>query len=158
MPLYTPEDPEFATLEARHAWFDAVLQAECGELEGSDDGAPEGLNWLSLAPTARALDIAETECSLAWVAPSGYTCTVWDVTGDEDDPLWAVFLVDDAGPRLLSDLSTFDEDADDAAVDALLEKGARELPDRLLSGAYDRDAPPQQIPDWLRDPRPKPDL
>ena len=26
-----------AALEARHRWFDAVLQAECGELEGGDD-------------------------------------------------------------------------------------------------------------------------
>lgn len=158
MPLHTPDDPEFAALEARHAWFDAVLMAECGELEGGDDGAPDALNWLSLVPLARALDFAETECSLAWVAPDGYVCTVWDAFGDEDDPLWAVFLVDDAGPRLLPDLSCFDEDADEAQVDALLEKGARELPERLLAGAYDRDAPPATIPDWLREPRPLPPL
>ena len=57
MPLYTPDDPEFAALEARHRWFDAVLQAECGELLGDEDGAPAALNWLDLVPPSRALDL-----------------------------------------------------------------------------------------------------
>ncbi|MFM7320740.1 MAG: hypothetical protein ACKO5K_04350 [Armatimonadota bacterium] len=153
MPLHTPEDPEFAALEARHAWFDAVLQAECGEIEGDDDGAPDPLNWLKLLPAARSLDVFETECSLAWVAPGGRVCTVWDATGDEDDPLWAVFVVDDSGVRWLPEYSVLDPEADEAELDRVLATATRELPDRLAAGQFDRDLPPYVVPEWLSSPR-----
>lgn len=155
MPLYTPDDPEFASLEARHRWFDAVLQAECGELLGDEDGAPAALNWLDLVPPSRALDLVECECSLAYVGDSGYACTIWDATGEEDEP-WAVFVVDDAGPRWLSEYSLFDEDADEAALEATLEKASAELPARLEAGDFDRPAPPVPIPDWLARPVERP--
>ena len=152
MPLHTPEDPEFAALEARHAWFDAVLQAECGEIVGDDDGAPGPLNWLSLLPPSRALDVMETECSLAWVSPGGGLVTVWDATGDEDDPLWAVFVVDDAGARWLPEYSVIDPDAESVDVDRVLEKASLELPDRLVAGEFDRELPTCPVPQWLSSP------
>ncbi len=153
MALHTPEDPGFSALEARHAWFDAVLQAECGEIEGDEDGAPPPLNWLALLPPARSLDVFETECSLARESPDGRLYTIWDATGDDDDPLWAVFVVDDSGVRWLSEYSVLDPEASEAEVDRVLAKAAAELPDRLASGEFDRDTPPVVVPEWLSAPR-----
>jgi hypothetical protein len=153
MPLYLPDDPEFAALEARHRWFESVLLATFGELT-TDDDPPEALDWLELLPAGRRLDIEEVECSLAFVADDGYTATVWDATGDGDDP-WAVFLIDDFGPRLLAEYSVFDEDADDAARDAVLAHASEALPERLLLGALTRTGTPVPIPAWLAEPEPR---
>ena len=95
MPLYTePNEPEFAESEARHAWFAAVLLHEYGEQGGApaETETPAALNWLEQVPLARRYDFDDAECGLVFLADdgSGYRCTIWDVTGADDDP-WAVF-------------------------------------------------------------------
>src|SRR5918998_550610 len=111
MPIYTePDEPEYAYLERRHGWFPRVLEAEYGEQEAPSE-LPQALNWLLLVPAARRYDFEEVECGLAYVAPDGgYACTVWDVSGEEDDP-WAVFVVDDYGARFLPEYSVLEENA-----------------------------------------------
>lgn len=156
MPIYTePEAPEFARLEARHGWFPAVLLHEYGEQAGApaDTETPAALNWTEQVPITRRYDFDEAECSLAYTASSnGYRCTVWDVTGEEDDP-WAVFLVDDFGARLLPEYSVFDEDLSDSEREAILSRSANELPERLERGEFDRTGTPLTIPEWLKEAR-----
>ena len=154
MPLYTPDDPEFAALADRHAWLDTVLAASCGELLG-DDEIPAPLDWTALLPPALALEFTATDCSLACVS-GDYAITVWDATGEGDAP-WAVFLADDAGVRLLPEYSVLDPDATDATFDATLARATAELPDRLLAGEFDRNLPAAPIPDWLKNPTYKPE-
>lgn len=148
--IYTPEDAEFDTLAARSLWFENVLLAEWGEVEPETE-IPTALDWLSLLPAGRRLDIEEVDCSLAFVDDSGYVATIWDATGVEDDP-WAVFLVDDCGARLLSEYSLFDEEPMDGALDVLLARAAEELPERLESGELSRAELPVPIPEWLMRP------
>ena len=155
MTLYTPDDSEFAALAARHEWFEHVLAASCGELEG-DDEIPATLDWTALIPPALALEFTATDCSLAYVNGE-YAVTVWDATGEGDAP-WGLFLADDAGVRLLPEYSVLDPDAPDAAFDAALARAAEELPGRLLAREFDRvDAPAVPIPDWLAIPTYKPE-
>ena len=153
MPIYTePEEPEFADAEARDAWFAAVMLAEYGELEGvpSDIEVPAELDWLLATPLTRRYDFEEAECGLAYHAPdSAYRCTVWDVTGEGDDP-WAVFLVDAFGTRLLPEYSLFDEEATDEERDEVLGRAAIEIPARLERGEFTRTGTPVTIPPWLR--------
>ncbi|MGC4046585.1 MAG: hypothetical protein QM758_22565 [Armatimonas sp.] len=151
MPLYTPDDPEFAALAARHAWLEHALAAACGELE-DDPELPKELDWLTLLPPSLMLDIESVDCSLAF-SKGGYNATLWDATGEDDFP-WVTLLVDDAGVRLLSEYSVLDEDAD---LDALLEKASTELPERLLSGELTRQSPTLTLPDWLTSPTYKPE-
>ena len=154
MPLYTPDDSEFAALAERHAWFDTVLAASCGELLGDHD-PPAPLDWTALLPPALALEFTGADCSLAYVHGS-YTLTVWDATGEGDAP-WALFLADDAGVRLLPEYSVLDPDAPDSVFDATLARAAGELPGRLLAGELDRNLPAVEIPDWLKSPAYKPE-
>jgi hypothetical protein len=149
MPLYTePAEPEFARLEARHGWFPRVLLAEYGEIDPPSE-IPEALNWLLLLPAARRYDFEDVECGLAYVAPDGgYACTVWDVSGEEDDP-WAVFVVDEQGARLLPEYSIFAEEATEAERAERLRRAADELPDRLEAGEFRRGGAAIVIPAWL---------
>jgi hypothetical protein len=153
MPIFTePEEPEFASLEARDSWFVSVMLAEYGELEGvaSDIEMPAELDWLLATPLARRYDFEEAECGLAFYADdSDYCCTVWDVTGDGDDP-WAVFLVDIYGARLLSEYSLFDEEATDEERDEVLGRAAIEIPARAERGELFRSGTPVTIPEWLK--------
>ncbi len=151
MPLYTPDEPTFSALAERHAWLEHALAAACGELEG-DPELPETLDWLRLMPPEFLLDFESVDCALAY-ANQGYQATIWDATGEDDFP-WATLLVDDAGVRLLSEYSTFDQGAD---LDAILEKASAELPERLLAGEFDRDDSPLAIPEWLKSPTYKPE-
>lgn len=152
MPIYTePEEPEFVRMEARHRWFYNVLLAEYGELPGAPEETdpPEALNWLLLVPPERRYDFEEVECGLVYVAPDGgYACTVWDATGEEDDP-WGVFVVDDFGPRLLAEYSIFDEEATEEAREAVLRRAADEVPERAERGEFVRSGEPVAIPAWL---------
>jgi hypothetical protein len=107
--LFTPDDPEFAAYEAQHRWFEHVLLATWNELEVPEE-VPVALDWLAVLPPGTDLDIEEVECSLAYVGESGYTATIWDASGVEDDLPWAVFLVDDFGARLLAEYSLFEEE------------------------------------------------
>lgn len=149
MPIYTePEEPEFARLERRHGWFPNVLRAEYGEQDAPGD-VPAPLNWLDLVPAARRYDFDEIECGLAYIAPDGvYACTVWDVSGEDDDP-WAVFVVDDFGARLLPEYSVLDEDAPDEAREERLRRAAGEIPARAEAGEFTREGTPLEVPDWL---------
>ena len=151
MPIYTEsEEPEFARLERRHGWFPRVMLAEYGEAEPPEE-IPEALNWLLLVPSARRYDFEDVECGLAYVSNGGgYACTVWDVSGEEDDP-WAVLVVDDYGARLLPEYSIFDEDAAEEERAAVLRRAGDELPDRLEAGELDRSGTPLHIPPWLGD-------
>jgi hypothetical protein len=159
--LYLPEDPEFAAYESRHLWFLGVLLAECGELAAMPEDAetPVALDWLSQLPTDCRYEIEEAECGLAYVGANGYTATLWDATGGEDDAtdttgeetFWAVFLVDDAGPRLLAEYSILTDDLTDTEREALLKRTQDELPDRLLAGEFDRPVTPIAIPGYLFD-------
>lgn len=151
MPLYTPDDPEFAEFASHHAWVEHALAAACGELEG-DPELPGELDWLTLLPPSLMLDIETVDCGLAF-NEDGYTATVWDATGEEDFP-WVTLLVDDAGVRLLKEYSALDEDAD---LDALLETASEELPERLLAGELTRQLPALTLPDWLTSPTYKPE-
>jgi hypothetical protein len=152
MPIFTEsEDAEFAALEERDSWFVAVLLAEYGELEGvpPDVEVPAELNWLAQVPLVRRYDFEDAECGLAFVSADGvYRCTVWDVTGEEDDP-WAVFVVDEFGARLLPEYSVFDEDADEEEREAILRRASEEAPDRLVRGEFTRAGAPVEIPQWL---------
>ena len=150
MPLFTePSEPEFARLEARHGWFPRVLLAEYGEIDAPGE-IPEGLNWLLLLPAARRYDFEDAECGLACVSPDGgYACTVWDVSGEENDP-WAVFVVDDFGARLLPEYSILDEETTDAEREDRLRRAADELPDRLEAGEFRRGGAAIVVPAWLR--------
>jgi len=152
MPIYTePDEPEFARLEARHRWFWNVLLADYGELEAAPDAgeAPESLNWLLLVPPDRRYDFDEAECGLAYVSPDGsYACTIWDATGEEDDP-WAVFLIDDYGPRLLPEYSVFGEDTSVEAREAILKRAADEVPERAERGDFTRTGEAIVVPEWL---------
>lgn len=159
MPLLTPDDSEFAEIEARHGWFDTVLRADCGEIEGSDEPVPAAADWTRFLPPGRSFDIVQTECSLAWVGGNGYTCSVWEATGDEEagDPLWTVFVVDDAGVRFLPEYSVVDEEAPPALVDQVLSRSMQELPGRLGSGEFDRPDAALQLPDWILQPVDRPE-
>ena len=153
MPIYTePEEPEFARMEARHRWFGNVLLAEYGELVGApeDEDVPESLNWLLQVPLERRYDFEEAECGLAYVAADGgYACTIWDVTGEEDDP-WAVFVVDDFGARLLPEYTIFDEEATTEQRDAVLRRAADETAGRAENGDFTRTAAALlAVPEWL---------
>lgn len=151
--LFTPDDPEFAALEARFRWFEHVLLASWNEIE-TPDTLPDTLHWLGLLPDGSELDIEDVECSLAYQSDSGYTATVWDASGVEDDLPWAVFLVDDLGARFLPEYSLFDgeDELPESALEDVLAKAERELPDRLLAGEFDRSGEPLPIPGWLTNP------
>lgn len=151
--LYTPDDPEFAACEARAAWFERVLLATWNEIE-APEVLPDALNWLALLPEGTDLDIEDVECSLAYVSDSGYTATVWDASGVEDDLPWAVFLVDDFGARLLPEYSVFEgeEELPAVALEQALARAEQELPDRLLAHEFDREGEPLALPEWLTDP------
>ena len=141
--LFTPDDPEFAALEARFRWFEHVLLASWNEIE-TPETLPGPLHWLGLLPDG----------SLAYQSDSGYTATVWDASGVEDDLPWAVFLVDDLGTRFLPEYSLFDgeDELPGSALEDVLAKAERELPDRLLAGEFDRSGEPLPIPGWLASP------
>ena len=151
--LYTPDDPEFSQYEAHYRWFEHVLMAAWNEIVVEEE-LPEALDWLGRLPPGRELDIEEVECSLAYVSTTGYTATLWDASGVEDDLPWAVFLVDDFGARLLSEYSLFDDEdgLEAGALEAVLAKASEELPDRLLAGEFDRRGEPRDVPDWLLHP------
>ena len=153
MPIYTEsEEPEFARLEQRHGWFPRVMLAEYGEAEEDPpEEIPVALDWLRLVPSTRRYDFEDVECGLAYVSAGGdYACTVWDVSGEEDDP-WAVFVVDDFGARLLPEYSTFDEDATEEERAAVLRRAGDELPARLEAGELARSGTPLDVPPWLGD-------
>jgi len=147
MPLYTPEDAEFESLEDHFRWFPAVAAIEYGEQDAPAE-IPPALNWLELSPPALRYDFDEVECGLAYRADNGYVVTVWDCSGENDDP-WAVFLADDFGVRLLPEYSLLFDDVDDTEREAVLRRSAEDLPDRLLAGEFDRAGAPVAIPEWL---------
>lgn len=153
MPIFTePEEPEFARIEARDAWIPTILLAEYGELEGvpPDIEVPESLNFLLQVPIERRYDFEEAECGLAYVADDGiYACSIWDVTGEDDDP-WAVFVVDEFGARLLAEYSMFEEETSEEARDAVLLRASTEIPARAARGEFTRTGMPVEIPAWLR--------
>lgn len=147
--LYTePDEQGFIGLEERFSWFSGVLEVEYGERE-ADKEVPEPLNWLRLLPEELYWDIDEAECVLALEDKTrGYACTVWDASGEEDIP-WAVFLVDDSGPRLLSEYSVLTTDASEETVEEALRRAQEELPDRLLAGEFTRAEETIPVPEWL---------
>lgn len=151
--LFTPDDPEFAALEEQARWFEHVLLASWSEIE-TPEPLPDSLHWLALLPEGGELDIEDVECSLAYQSDSGYTATIWDASGVEDDLPWAVFIVDALGARFLAEYSLFEgeEELPEAALEAILAKAERELPDRLLAGEFDRNGEPLHIPGWLTSP------
>ena len=160
MPIFLPDELEFAETEAHHAWMEAVLLAECGEQEAMPDNAeiPDALNWLRLLPAALQFDFETVECSMVYCSPQNdYACSVWDATGENDDP-WAVFVVDAFGPRLLSEYSLLSEESNeavsDAAKDAVLLRAQSEIPDRAEAKEWNRSGVPLAIPPYLRVPRP----
>jgi hypothetical protein len=152
MSLFTEiEEPEFAAGEARHRWFLNVMLADYGELSAAPDDAeiPDPLNWLLLVPSDQRYDFEEVECSLVYVSPDGtYTATVWDATGEEDYP-WAVFWVDDFGPRLLREYSLLSEETTAEEQEAVLRRAADEIPDRAERGEFTRSGEPITVPEWL---------
>lgn len=149
MPLYDdPDAPEFARLESQFAWIPAVLEVEYGERD-LDNETPTDLNWLLLLPEDPRYDLDEVECSLAYENPeTGYACTIWDASGEDDLP-WAVLVADDFGVRLLPEYSVLNEDADETTLESALARAAEELPDRLTTGEFDRTGEPIALPDWL---------
>ena len=151
--LYTPDDPEFAACEARFRWVEHVLLATWSEIQ-QPDVLPESLNWPALLPEGSDLDIEDVECSLAYLSETGYCATIWDASGVEDDLPWAVFLVDDFGARFLSEYSVFESEHEtpESALEDVLARAERELPDRLLAGEFDREGEPLAIPEWLSHP------
>ena len=155
MPQFTEtEEPEFAAAEARHRWFFNVMLADYGELRTAPDDieVPEALNWLLLVPQDRRNDFEEAECSMAYISPDGsYSATVWDATGAEDEP-WAVFWIDDFGPRLLSEYSVFSEEMTDEEQEAVLQRAADEIPEKAARGEFIRTGETITIPDWLMAP------
>jgi hypothetical protein len=150
MPTYVdPSEPVFAEIERRDRWFPNVLLAEYGELaEGSE--IPNALNWLNEVPVARRYDFEDVECGMVYVSEDGgYACSVWDVSGADDDP-WAVFVVDPLGARLLPAFSILDEkQMDEEQRTGLLKKAADAIPDAAVRGEFTRTGEPLVIPDWL---------
>jgi len=73
------------------------------------------------------------------------------------DPLWTVFVVDDAGVRFLPEYSVVDEEAPPALVDQVLSRSMQELPGRLGSGEFDRPDAALQLPDWILQPVDRPE-
>lgn len=140
-----PENPQFAALEQRHAWFPRVLEIEYGEADAPEP-VPTALDWLSQIDEKLRYDFADIECSLAMV-DGAYACTVWDVSGEDDYP-WAVFVVDDFGARLLPEYSvlTDEPDDDDDALEAALARATAEVPTRRFA----RTGSPVAIPAWLK--------
>ena len=160
MPIFLPGEPEFDQTETTHAWMEAVLLAEYGEQDGMPDTAdiPAALNWFDLVPLFRRFDFETVECSMVYHSPSGdYACSLWDATGENDDP-WAVFVVDDFGPRFLPEYSLMDENVTETERDAVLLRAQNEIPDRAEAGEWTRHTAPSGplvIPDYLCVPRPK---
>ncbi len=152
MPLFTEiEEPEFAAAEARHRWFPNVMLADYGELSAApeDTEVPDALNWLLMVPSDRRYDFEEAECSLVYVSSDGsYIATLWDVTGEEDEP-WAVFWVDDFGPRLLTGYSLFAEETTEEEQEAVLGRAAEEIPEKAERGDFTRGGEAIPIPEWL---------
>ena len=150
MPTYVdPSDPPFVEIERRDRWFPHVLLAEYGEGIAPDEEIPDALNWLLQIPAARRYDFEEAECGMAYVSgDGGYACSVWDVSGENDDP-WAVFVVDLLGARLLPDFSILDEEADAETRAAVLRRAADAIPDAAVRGEYTRTGTPLVIPSWL---------
>jgi hypothetical protein len=155
MSLFTePDEPEFVALEERFRWFENVIAYEYGEREVEGE-MPPALNWLLLLPEDLQFGLADVECSLAYRNGStGYACTVWDVSGEDDLP-WAVFLADDFGPRLLTEYSVLVEEGEPETLEEALRRAADELPDRLLHGEFDRTSVPVTVPAWLNAPAPE---
>lgn len=151
--LFTPDESDFAAFETRFRWFEHVLLAAWNEIQANEE-VPGALDWLRLLPEGTDLDIEDVECSLAYQADSGYCATVWDASGVEDDLPWAVFIVDDFGARLLPEYSLFEreEELPSTALEAVLARAEQELPDLLLSGAFDRTGELLSIPPWLATP------
>jgi hypothetical protein len=153
MPQFTePEEPEFIAAEARHRWFYNVMRADYGEIAIPDDtDVPDALNWLMLVPKERRNDFEDTECSFVYLSPDGsYCATVWDAMGPEEDGLpWAVFWVDDFGPRLLTEYSLFDEEVTEEMQETILRRAAEEIPERAERGQFTRTGTSIMIPDWL---------
>lgn len=153
MPIYTEiTEPEFAHWERQHRWFAQVLAAEYGELAHMQEETPADLNWLEVLPLARRYDFEDVECGMAYVSPEGgYACTVWDVSGPDDDP-WAVFVVDDYGARLLPEYSLLDDEEEMTEDEraATLARAAEEIPERAEAGEFVRSGTPLTIPDWLQ--------
>lgn len=149
MPTYVdPSESAFAEIERRDRWFPNVLLAEYGELADGDE-IPDALNWLKQIPAARRYDFEDVECGMVYVSEdNGYACSVWDVSGEDDDP-WAVFVVDALGARLLPAFSILDEDRADQERAALLKKAADAIPDAAIRGEFTRTGELLVIPDWL---------
>lgn len=149
MAIYDEGDGnDFADFEEEFAWVPNVLAVEYGEWE-TEEVVPPELNWLDLLPDDPRYDLDEVECSLVYENDTtGYRATIWDASGEDDLP-WAVLLVDAYGVRLLPEYSVFDEDANEETLEAVLAKGASELPTRLESGEFDRTGEPLVIPEWL---------
>jgi hypothetical protein len=149
MPIYDqPDDAPLLGAYARTRWFEAVLEFEYGEREAEEE-IPGPLNWLKDLPVDLQFGLDEAECSLAYVAADGaYRAAVWEVTGEDDRP-WLMYLVDDFGPRLLTEYSVTDEEADDETLEATLRRAAEELPERLERGEFHRAGDPLEIPEWL---------
>ena len=152
MPLFTEiEEPEFAAAEARFRWFLNVLLADYGELSAAPENfeIPEPLNWLQTVPPETRYDFEDVECSLVYVSPDGsYTGSIWDVSGEESYP-WAVFWVDDLGPRLLTDYSLLAEEMTEEEQEAVFRRAADEIPEKAERGDFTRSGEPIVIPDWL---------
>lgn len=150
MPLYDPTDVEFAPLAERFRWFANVLTFEYGE-EDAPEALPDALNWVRLLPLELQLGLDDADCSLAYQSNTSeyaYACTIWDVSGPDDLP-WCVFIADAYGLRLLTEYSLLTDEADDADLEAVLERATREVPDRLEQGDFDRTGEPVAIPVWL---------
>ena len=165
--FYLPDDPEFDAYEKKHLWFLGVLLAECGELREMPDDAevPLALNWMLQLPETCRWEIEEAECSLVYAnEKSGYIATIWDATGEigeigeiskigeietEGESVWALFIVDDSGPRLLSEYSLLDPTMPEKEKEALLLRATSEIQDRLESGDFDREIISLTIPDYL---------
>ena len=152
MPVYTDTNHlEFERWERRHGWFPRVLEAEYGEIPAPEE-IPAAINWPLLLPAARRYDFEDVECGLVHVSETGgYACTVWDVSGEEDEP-WAVFVVDDYGARLLPEYSLLDEDLSEQEREAALRRAADEIPVRAETGEFARTGTPLAIPRWLLPP------
>lgn len=152
MPLFTEiEEPEFAAAEARFRWFLNVLLADYGELSAAPENfeIPEPLNWLQTVPPETRYDFEDVECSLVYVSPDGfYTGSIWDVSGEESYP-WAVFWVDDLGPRLLTEYSLLAEEMIEEEQEAVFRRAADEIPEKAERGDFTRSGEPIVIPDWL---------
>ena len=148
MPLYDETDEPFVPIEAHFVWVPNVLAVEYGELEPFEP-IPAALDWPQLLPEDPRYDFDALECSLAYKNPkTGYIATIWDASGADDLP-WAVLLADDFGVRLLAEYSVLDETAEESALESALSRAADELPNRLLSGEFDRTGEAVAVPEWL---------